>query len=238
MVSAILPKAEHSTKVTSSRSSPCGVRQRRLTASPNSTTGVWLGRYRSCGSRVRLPISRTLLKLAIGPAFQSESRCRLKACTTNESLFASAHLGFVASRGAIAVGAALEVAGARDAVVHADGRTVPAGTLFAHLDGLGFDGFHFVDVEMIGLEHQHAQDFFAELHIALDGGDGRAGRREKADDVGASLLAADFIGQFALIPLLDHHDLSAVALDDAAAGFDAFFGLGRGRRAEEEHRFV
>ena len=33
----------------------------RLIASPNSATAIWLGRNFSCGSRVRLPISRTLL---------------------------------------------------------------------------------------------------------------------------------------------------------------------------------
>ena len=91
---------------------------------------------------------------------------------------------------------------------------------------------------MIGLEHEDAQDLFAELHVALDAGDGRTGRGEKGDHVGSALLAADFIGQFALVPLFDHHDLPAVALDDAAAGFDAFFRLGAGGCAEQKHRFV
>ena len=39
---------------------------RRLAAMPNSTTAVWLGRYLSAGSRVRLPIRKTLLKEAMG----------------------------------------------------------------------------------------------------------------------------------------------------------------------------
>src|SRR6266576_2295043 len=41
-------------------------------ARPISTTAIWLGRYRSCGSRVRLPTRITLLKFAILPAFQSQ----------------------------------------------------------------------------------------------------------------------------------------------------------------------
>src|SRR5688572_7756404 len=68
MTSACLPNEVTSTNVTSSLSSPLAVRNLRLQATPNSTTAVWLGRYFSCGSRVRLPISRTLLKLAMMPS--------------------------------------------------------------------------------------------------------------------------------------------------------------------------
>src|SRR5438874_2178816 len=173
MVSAIFPKAEQSMKSTSSRSSPWGVRHLWLTARPKSTTAVWLGRKRNCGSRVRLPARITLLKLAMGPAFQSESM-QVETCTTNESIFARAHFGFVAARGAIAVGAALKVARPRSTIVHPHGWAIPAWPLFADLNRLGLDGFHLVNVEMIGLEHEHAQDFFAELHVALDGRPGLA----------------------------------------------------------------
>src|SRR5689334_3948223 len=72
MSSACFPKAATSTKVTSSRSSPCALLNLRLQATPNSATGVWLGRYLSCGSRVRLPINSTRLKLATGSLREKE----------------------------------------------------------------------------------------------------------------------------------------------------------------------
>src|SRR5688500_1469820 len=65
ITSACFPKEVQSTNVTSSLSSPLAVLKRRLQATPNSTTAVWLGRYFICGSRVRLPIRMTLLKLAM-----------------------------------------------------------------------------------------------------------------------------------------------------------------------------
>src|SRR3984957_13669005 len=65
MISPIRPNAVQSTNVTSSRSSPLAVLNFRLQASPNSVTAIWLGRYFICGSRVRLPNSKTRLKLAM-----------------------------------------------------------------------------------------------------------------------------------------------------------------------------
>src|SRR5258706_5205338 len=69
--SPVLPNAEQSTKVTSSRCSPLCDLNLRLQAMPNSATAVWLGRYLSCGSRVRFPRRITWLKLAMR-ALQSE----------------------------------------------------------------------------------------------------------------------------------------------------------------------
>jgi hypothetical protein len=91
---------------------------------------------------------------------------------------------------------------------------------------------------MVGLEHQHAKNLFAELHVALDCAHRRARRVEEADDVGAALLAAQLIRQLSLIPLLNHQDLAAMPLDDPAAGVDRTLRLGRGRRSDEEHRLI
>src|SRR4051812_6542484 len=64
-ISAVLPKHEQSTNVVSSFLVPSWPVQVRLTARPKSQTAGWLGRYLSSGSRVRLPMSSTLLRLAI-----------------------------------------------------------------------------------------------------------------------------------------------------------------------------
>src|SRR5258706_15736180 len=73
-------------------------------------------------------------------------------------------------------------------------------------DRLGLDGVHFGFVQVIGAGDQHAQDFIAELHVALDSGDRAARGLEEGDDVRSALLALDLVGQLALIPLLDHDD--------------------------------
>src|SRR2546425_1016701 len=81
MTSACLAQAVQSTKVTSSRSSPLAVRYLRLQATPNSATAVLLpGMYFSCGSRVRFPSNRTLLKLAMVWPFPRECPLRGRCC--------------------------------------------------------------------------------------------------------------------------------------------------------------
>src|SRR5438445_10761265 len=62
MVSPCLPQASMSTKITSSRVSPDSILNWRLIASANWQIGVPLGVTRNSGSRVRLPMSMTLLR--------------------------------------------------------------------------------------------------------------------------------------------------------------------------------
>ena len=114
---------------------------------------------------------------------------------------------------------------------------IEAGALFAN-DRLRFDGVHFRLVEMVRAGDEHAEELIAELHVALECGDGRARSFEEGHDVGAALLALDLVGELALVPLLDDEDLSAVAFDHAAAERDAGIPGCRSGRAEEKHRFV
>src|SRR6266702_3813481 len=65
MISPVLPKAAQSTKTVSTRSSPAGVRNLRLTARPNSATCVCVGKVLRMGSRVRFPNNNTRLKLGM-----------------------------------------------------------------------------------------------------------------------------------------------------------------------------
>ena len=53
-----------------------------------------------------------------------------------KSVLGRAHFGLIAARRAIAISAALKVAGARATIVHPHRRTIPAWSLFTHLNGL------------------------------------------------------------------------------------------------------
>ena len=77
----------------------------------------------------------------------------------------------------------------------------------ALLDRLRLDGFHLGLVEVVGVGDQHAQDLFAQLHVALDRRDGRRRGGEVGDDVHAALLLLHLVGELPLVPLLDDEDL-------------------------------
>src|SRR5579859_611508 len=141
MISAVRPKAEQSTKQTSSRSCPSLPLNLRLVARPNSTTAVWLGRYFSCGSRVRLPIRMTRFALAMFHLLQS----RILVLRIGFGGFVAAEFaGRTIPHGTISTGT-----GRRRTLF--PGRAIPRIALFARNDRLRFNRGHFLGVEMIRL---------------------------------------------------------------------------------------
>src|SRR5687767_1931281 len=106
--------------------------------------------------------------------------------------------GFLAAaRGAVSVtsaASAAEAAAVFAGAAVAEASTAEAaavvhGAFFARGgDGLGLDLVHFLFVEVVGLEDHAAEDFLAEVDIALDVADGFAGAAEEGDDIGSALL--------------------------------------------------
>jgi hypothetical protein len=91
---------------------------------------------------------------------------------------------------------------------------------------------------MIALEDDAAEDVFGQLDVALDLPDRRGGRGKQAQEIGAALVAADFVGELALVPFFEDEDFAAVGFDELADGLLGGLRFGRGGAAEEEHPFV
>ncbi len=107
-------------------------------------------------------------------------------------------------------------------------------------DGLlGLHGFDVLEGEMIGLEDEAAEDVFRELDVAFNAGDLGAFALEEGEDVDAALLAFDFVGEAAFVPLADVEDFRVGAVEDVLhfvfGGFPRAGGVGG---VEEEECFV
>ena len=135
--------------------------------------------------------------------------------------------------GASAAGTAI-AAGATGA-----GTTEGAGIVLFDDGLLGLHGFDVLEGEMFGLEDDAAEDVFGELDVAFNAGDFGAFALEEGEDVDATLLAFDFVGESAFIPLAQVEDFGIGTMEDV---FDFLFcglpGAGGVGGIQKEQGFV
>ena len=104
---------------------------------------------------------------------------------------------------------------------------------------LGLHAFDILEGQVIGLQDDATEDVFGKLNVALDAGNLGAFALEEREDIDATLLAADFIGQAAFIPLADVEDFRVGTVEDVLHfGLGGIPGAGGVGGVEEEKGFV